>query len=76
MGHLVEAELVLVLVLYLGLPPGVPQRVHQAPTDGGPAEVHQPTGQDEQGGQQQVVVESLHSHRGNRACNCGEKLIF
>ena len=63
MGRLV---LVFVLVLNLDLSPGILERVHEAPAHGGLAQVHQSTGHDEQGGQQQVVVESLHGHRGDR----------
>ena len=54
-------------VLYLRLPPGVPQIVDDVSEGRRLAELNDSTGDQEEAGEQEVVVEWLHGHRGDRA---------
>ena len=60
-------HLVCVFVLYLRLPPGVPQIVDDVSEGRRLAELNDSTGDQEEAGEQEVVVEWLHGHRGDRA---------
>ena len=53
------------LMLYLRLPPGIPDGVQQLPSQGALAELPEPTEQGEEEGQQQVVVMRLDSNTWN-----------